>query len=780
MRNFRPHFIHKWIPIFALILGTTVLVPKFRGQNIGSVTRVRTIPDGLTFFVDGQVYTHSMSAIWPAGSIHTLFILDTTQIASPPITEYVSGGNWTPVCINPSACPAAPGNPAMITADPNVTEYNVNFDIRYQFSMGVANCSSAPCANPPGTVTGCLGTTPATVTGFVAPHSACTVTATPNPGWALAGWQTTLGGPAVFADSFTVTADSPGKGVWALFAVARPVTLTTNPAGLQVLADRTIVTTPITLGWALGTTHSIGPVSPQRDLSGKLWTFESWSDGGAPTHAIPLDQSVSSLAFTATYAPAASVSLLTSPPGLTLSVDGSSNWPVYNFIWGVGEMHQISAPSQQTDANGQSWVFSNWSNGGAQSQSFTVPAGADVTGVRLTAVYGPQAHLTVNSSLAGLSVMVDGSACATPCDIFRPVGTKVHVSAPVSVPAGTGSRNDFLGWSDGSVGDWVASLGPTAVSITASYHLMNQLSATTNPPNGANWRMQPASPDGYYDSHASVNISLTALPGFKFVNWSGDLSGSYPAGMVSMNAPRNVVGVMHPVPYVSPAGVGNAAGLTPVAAVAPGSIISVFGVNLATGPATSNRSLLSQTLGGLTVNIGDRLMPLMYASQTQVNLQLPADTPEGAQTLTVNSASGQPVQVNFTVQRDAPGVFQQVVNGQPFAIVFHEDGTLVTTDSPAQRGELLTLYGTGFGPTNPARPEGLAIPTSPSFQLVDGATVQVGDANIQVEKAYALPGAVGVDAVQFRLGDSAPSSTNAPLTVSIGSQVSNSGLLPVQ
>jgi uncharacterized protein (TIGR03437 family) len=78
------------------------------------------------------------------------------------------------------------------------------------------------------------------------------------------------------------------------------------------------------------------------------------------------------------------------------------------------------------------------------------------------------------------------------------------------------------------------------------------------------------------------------------------------------------------------------------------------------------------------------------------------------------------------------------------------------------------------------RPVGFAVPQTPPFLLLDAASLLVGGAVLQAENALAAPGRVAVDAVQFRLGDGAPSGTNAPLRVSINGQQSNTVLLPVQ
>ena len=777
MKKFSAKIIMKWIPIFTVM----AVVPALSAQNAGSVTRVVTVPDGMTFLVDGQIYTHSISAIWPAGSKHTLWINSPDQSAPPYTTSYhFTGWEYTAL----SGTVTLTGNPTVVTADPTVTEYAAEFITQYAFTVGVTNCRSAPCAVSPGTVYAtCLNTsqgTSTTVTLYVPANSACTVTQVPNPGWVFGGWQSIEGGTPVFSDSETITVNQPG-GIWALFVVARPVTLSTVPPGLQVLADRTIMATPYVLEWGQGSTHSVGPVSPQIDTQGVTWVFSSWSDGGDATHAISVDQSLAPLSFTATYVPGVRATIATSPLGLSLTVDGRSNWPVYNFIWGVGETHQLSAPSQQTGSDGRVWAFSNWSNGGAQSQAFQVPASAAATGVRLTAVYTPLAHLTVSSSLPNLSIKVDGAACTTPCDVIRAVGTQVQVSAPFSVPAGTTSRQDFSGWSDGdSSVNWVQTLGGDPLTISAGYHLMNLLSAASSPPNGVSWRMQPASPDGFYDARLTVGVSVATLPGFRFERWSGDLSGTVPSGSVTMDSPRAVMAMLEPVPYVAPSGVGNGAGSTPQAGVAPGSLVSVFGGNLAPEVGVASGSPLPQTLGGVIVRLNGRLLPLMFASPSQINLQLPSDVPVGSATLVVSAPGQADVTADFQVVRDAPGVFQQVVDGQSYALVFHQDGTQVTVAKPAAPDELLSVYGTGFGPTTPARPDGFAVPASPVYALQDAATVQVGDASVAAQDGFAVAGSVGLDVVRFRLPKDAPTGTNAPLSVTINGQPSNTGMLPLR
>src|ERR1035438_9648672 len=132
---------------------------------------------------------------------------------------------------------------------------------------------------------------------------------------------------------------------------------------------------------------------------------------------------------------AATVGSMAFTSRLKIKVDGQVSVlnPSY-FAWGAGETHHLEAAPQQTDAQGRLWQFSSWSNGGTATQDIVVPVGALMNGLRLPATYTPFTKLTVNSSLAGLAVNVDGVACTTPCVAQRAPGTQVRVSAPASVP----------------------------------------------------------------------------------------------------------------------------------------------------------------------------------------------------------------------------------------------------------------------------------------------------------------------------------------------------------
>ena len=763
MKNFN----WKYVLIFVVFALCLTLAPAFRAQDLGSVTRITPVPDGAEYTVDGQTYTHASSAVWPAGSKHILAVPNTAQVQ---IRTQYTFTHWEFVG------GTLLFNPISITASPDIPEYRAVFQIFYGLGLSFFNCPDPSNCQSPGTISvnGALYNSSADV--YLPEKSTVILQAFPNPGYVFLGWQPGANQTIVgFQDTVNLTGPLVA---YPKFQVARQVNLATNPPGLTLLADRAPVATPSSLDWAIGTVHTVGANSPQKDNGGKWWAFQSWSDGGELNHAYTVASSNMPAGLTANYVAAAGVSILTQPVGLQIKVDGQYNaLDPYYFAWGIGEKHHLEAPAQQTDAQGRVWQFGSWSNGGAATQDIVVPPGADTSGLVLTATYTPLTKLTVTSSLAGLSVQLDGVACKTPCETLRAPGTQVRVSAPASVSQGDGARADFDGW-PGTAGDLVVTVADNAATWNASYHLLNRLSTASSPVNGAVWTVLPASADGFYLASANVALSLTAQPGYKFRRWDGDLSGTIPAGVVTMSAPRVVTALLDPVPYLAPAGVGNAAGTTPIPGVAPGGIVSIFGVNLAAVTLVAPDGMLPQTLGGLTVRVADRILPLFFVSSLQINAQLPDDLALGSQILTVSPAGAADVRASFTVVRNAPGLFPVAVNGQAMAMAVHEDGSPVTADAPARSGELLTVYGTGFGPAAQARPEGFPIPPSPAYSIVDAVTVQVGQAAIAAEQAFAVPGRCGIDAVQFRLDGSITGTVT--LRVTINGVDSNTLLLPVQ
>ena len=63
------------------------------------------------------------------------------------------------------------------------------------------------------------------------------------------------------------------------------LTLSTVPPGLRITLDGQPMTTPVAIDHVVGISRTLGVVSPQT-VGADTYTFESWSDGGAASHAI--------------------------------------------------------------------------------------------------------------------------------------------------------------------------------------------------------------------------------------------------------------------------------------------------------------------------------------------------------------------------------------------------------------------------------------------------------------------------------------------------------------
>ncbi len=170
-----------------------------------------------------------------------------------------------------------------------------------------------------------------------------------------------------------------------------------------------------------------------------------------------------------------------------------------------------------------------------------------------------------------------------------------------------------------------------------------------------------------------------------------------------------VLGVGAQVPQINSGGVVNGASFAPGAPVAPGSIVSVFGIDLASSTAFAGATPLPTTLGGATMQFNAvQAVPKFFTSPAQVNLQIPWELSGMAQASLTDTVGGQTSSgemVNLAMF--APGVFatNQAGRGQG-AILISGSGGLVAAPAgmfPGSRPvvpgtEFIEIFCTGLGP----------------------------------------------------------------------------------
>jgi uncharacterized protein (TIGR03437 family) len=240
--------------------------------------------------------------------------------------------------------------------------------------------------------------------------------------------------------------------------------------------------------------------------------------------------------------------------------------------------------------------------------------------------------------------------------------------------------------------------------------------------------------------------------------------------------------------------VGNAADLRTV--IGPNALISIFGAGFAEAgsrrAATVNDLLggrLPEQLECTAVEIDGRRAPLFYADSGQINAQVPTATGEGPVPLRVilnpgqsNEIRGNPV--NVTAAAYSPAFF--TFNGRSIAGLnasannqLLADPGVVAGGVPARPGDVVVLYGTGFGVTDPVYQAG-EFATAP---LRDAIAVTVGGVRIaagDVLYAGQSPDAPGFYQFNVRVPATAPDG-DVPVSIGIGPATTQAGAtIPVR
>ena len=241
-------------------------------------------------------------------------------------------------------------------------------------------------------------------------------------------------------------------------------------------------------------------------------------------------------------------------------------------------------------------------------------------------------------------------------------------------------------------------------------------------------------------------------------------------------------------PSVADGGVLNGASFVKGQVVTVGSLVSIFGSNLASGLSQADSIPLSTSLGGVSVQFvnGGTSMnaPLVFVAGSQVNAQIPWNLVPGNATQNVNvvvnanNVASAPSQ--FTVGPFSPGIFTA---GPPAfrAIAQNVDGTLAQpagsiaglTTHPVKIGDAIIIYATGLGAVDFPPADG-AIPPFPSpsanglVNTLTIPTVLVGGISAHVLFSGLQPQFVGVNQVNITIPPDAPTGDAVSLQIQMG------------
>jgi uncharacterized protein (TIGR03437 family) len=274
----------------------------------------------------------------------------------------------------------------------------------------------------------------------------------------------------------------------------------------------------------------------------------------------------------------------------------------------------------------------------------------------------------------------------------------------------------------------------------------------------------------------SVPASLVATAGAAAVtvtNPSGLASDAATFPISAVIAPAPIVS--QPLPSATSAGIVNLASLTP--SIAPGSLISIHGVNLAFSDATATSMPLPVSLNGTSITINGVAAPLSFLSSTQIGAQVPFETKVGTATLLIQVGTVPSLPVTFEVIATAPGVLT-TPQGDHAVAQNYPDGSLNSPENPARPGQYVAVYLTGQGSVDHPVATGAAAPATPLSLPLAPILVQVGGKVADIAFAGLAPGFVGL--MQLDIVIPEVDAGEQSLDVSIGGVAANLTVLSVQ
>ncbi len=254
-----------------------------------------------------------------------------------------------------------------------------------------------------------------------------------------------------------------------------------------------------------------------------------------------------------------------------------------------------------------------------------------------------------------------------------------------------------------------------------------------------------------------------------------------------------------PVPTINTNGVqGSGFSTPPVMALSTGGIATVKGANFGGSAAFTNigaadlvNSQVPVNYHAICVTVGGTRAPITGASSAQVNFITPVVTGTTAAVVVIAGCdTATPLQsapVNIPIQTATPEFFYFAnnPNGQnPVAAADSITGAYLVSSTlypgagfiPAKPGELVTVYGTGFGPTNPPVAPGVffeqqaSVPPGTATVTLNGNTLPAAN----VTYVGLTPGSPGLYQLNITLPPDTPNG-DLPLVIAIGGLSSSPG-----
>ncbi len=538
---------------------------------------VRTVPPGLEFVVDGNLYTETQVFTWIENSAHTLSV-DSPQFMDTTVTRYVysswsDGGDRSHVY-------AVSTLEDTVTLEANfITQHLLTLFSAHGIVKGAGWCNQGADTTfsvSPDTVfgglgikytfAGWIGTGTSSYTG---PDTSQTLTMnspvtevadwdtlyylttyentdaggdiTPSPpgewyeigtsvpldtismvdGYRWCGWSGDVTGKTV-PDTIVMTGP---KSVTANFGKEVQVTIQANPANQLFAFEDDTLNTPQTYTWIADSSYSISAVDSMESDTTTRYIFSSWSDGGAKNHDYLVPDSDDPVEVTVNYTIQHYLNLVTDhgdPSGKGWHDEGDE---VIFYV-----------DSISSGTTGIRYTFEEWTGTGTGSYSGTDSLHSVTMNnpIKEQASWTTQYKLTVNSDHG-----------ETWGQGWYDESTEVDFGVDSTELVGPGVRFTFDGWTGTGTNSYTGKDTSHTVSMinpiteNASWKIQYFLTTVEIPPQGGD--IVPPPPGAWYDSNSYAEIDTVGVEDdYSWNGWSGSIGGLVCPESIYMNGPKTV------------------------------------------------------------------------------------------------------------------------------------------------------------------------------------------------------------------------------------------------
>jgi len=383
---------------------------------------------------------------------------------------------------------------------------------------------------------------------------------------------------------------------------------------------------------------------------------------------------------------------------------------------------------------------------------------ASVLGANLIA--NPGAEMPPNAAHPGIALYVPGWSTANLVSV-APYGGTNWISLTEPGPADRGV-NLFWADTDGGggvmyqdldvspaaamidsgqvtfqVSAWLGGLGSDKVTLTYTFFdwSNNQIAATAQlvtPSHSGAGLFETSASGPVLSGTRRVHVSV------QFQNTSS-VADNINFTLSAPNAP----------PVITGGGIVSASAFGAFSDIAPGTWIEIYGANLAPdtrGWAGSDfvNGVGPTSLDGVTVTVGGAAAFIDYISPGQINALVPSNAPtsSGSVDIVVQNGNGSSDPFGIYIEPTAPGLLAPsafIVGGKQYVAAINPDATFAlptgaiqgVASHPASPGDVLTIYGIGFGPVTGGFTAGTIVTAqnslSNNFQLLFGSTAAMLD-----------------------------------------------------